>query len=133
MKSELPVRTNGIDRKSIIVIASDPLTIRIVRAVFRSAQYGINCLSSCELGGVDLTLSLLAATDDPQQMALINMSDDGTDLDLARQLRLRGYTGPIIAMTNEQELDNYREAGFDGYLRSPVQPNALISLVENHL
>ena len=133
MKAETSLPASGTARRSVVVIANDALTIRIVRAVFRSAEKSVDCLSSCELGGVDLAVALLAAADDPRQMALIHMSLDGADLEMAHQLRLRGFNGPIIALTNEENHNAYIEAGVDGFLRTPVQPHALLALVEKHL
>ncbi len=133
MQSETQTPISSVGRKSIVVIADDALTARIVKAVIRSAQGAIDCLSSCEMGGVELAVAILAATDSPGQLVLINLSEGRRNLVIAQQLRLWGYSGPLIALTNDDDRREYVDAGFDDFLRKPIQPLSLIALAEKHL
>ena len=133
MKSDTTLPRARAARRSVIVIAEDALTTRIVRAVCRIGRHAADCLSSCELGGTDVTVSLLAAADHRHQMVLINLPNDGSDMTAAKQLRVRGFTGPIVALTNDSDQQSYVDAGVDDFLRSPIQPYELLSLMEKHL
>ena len=60
----------------------------------------------------------------PPQLALLDLDLPGMDgLALARQLRLQGYAGPLLAITARADPEaepHAREAGFDGFVRKPV-------------
>ena len=133
MKGETTLPRARTDRRSIIIIAEDALTTRIVRAVCRIGRHATDCLSSCELGGIDMTVSLLAAADHRQQLVLIHLPRGGDDISAAKQLRVRGFTGPVVALTNDGDHKSYIDAGVDDCLRSPIQPYELLSLMEKHL
>ena len=68
--------------------------------------------------------ALVEATRMPPQLALLDLDLPGMDgLALARQLRLQGYAGPLLAITARADPEaepQAREAGFDGFVRKPV-------------
>ena len=68
--------------------------------------------------------ALVEATRMPPQLALLDLDLPGMDgLALARQLRLQGYAGPLLAITARADPEaepHAREAGFDGFVRKPV-------------
>ena len=68
--------------------------------------------------------ALVEATRMAPQLALLDLDLPGMDgLALARQLRLQGYAGPLLAITARADPEaepHAREAGFDGFVRKPV-------------
>ena len=57
-------------------------------------------------------------------------------LALARQLRARGWSGPLLAVTARADADAEpaaREAGFDGFLRKPLTGALLAASLEQLL
>ncbi|MFP7722088.1 hybrid sensor histidine kinase/response regulator [Lysobacter sp. A3-1-A15] len=68
--------------------------------------------------------ALVEATRATPQLALLDLDLPGMDgLALARQLRMHGYTGPLLAITARADADaepQARAAGFNGFIRKPV-------------
>ena len=70
----------------------------------------------------------------PPQLALLDLDLPGMDgLALARQLRLQGYAGPLLAITARADPEaepEARDAGFDGFIRKPVTGGILARAIE---
>jgi CheY-like chemotaxis protein len=67
-------------------------------------------------------------------LALLDLDLPGLDgLALARQLRLGGFTAPLLAITARADAEaepQARAAGFDGFLRKPVTGDMLAEAVQ---
>lgn len=115
--------------KRVLVVEDHAPTRTVLRTILESekadplevlqAGNGEEALKIAEAGGVDLVL------------LDINLPDmDG--FTVCRTLRSRGLQMPIIFVTGERELKDYkagREAGGDSYVTKPVSRAALKSLV----
>lgn len=117
-------------QKTVVLIGEDALTARIVSAVFRCTDVTVNYRLPSEGDDVEPTEGQFVV-DSKESIVLLNMDAEHLDgVAVARQLRTNGFCGPIIAMTKDEQPQTYIDAGFDEYLRKPIQPFALISLVE---
>ncbi|HEX3071641.1 MAG TPA: ATP-binding protein [Thermoanaerobaculia bacterium] len=123
--SELPKLT-GI---KILVIDDQPLTRELVTAVFRRADAGV-CVASSVREGVALFRS---ASPDIVVCDLAMPVEDGFAFVRAvRAMPAPANATPVIAMTafgRPEERQYALAAGFDGYLKKPVDPLDLASAV----
>lgn len=123
-----------IDRSTLsgldIVVVDDHFDARrIVSTILRHAGARVTAAAS-----VDDALEKLRKSTPDMVIADIAMPlKDG--LDLIAAIRERGFTGPAIALTaqgRQADEDTALEAGYDEYLRKPIDPQVLIESVARH-
>ena len=86
--------------------------------------------------------SVFPPTDSPEGMVeydaiLMDIQMPEMDgLEATRQLRLKGYTGPILALSahaHRSDVEGITEAGCNAYLAKPVRKEELLRMVQRHL
>jgi signal transduction histidine kinase/DNA-binding NarL/FixJ family response regulator len=99
------------------------LYLRNLGAEVAIANNGSDGLAQALAGNFDLVLM-------DMQMPVM----DG--LEATRQLRARGFTGPIVALTAgamQSDIDHAMQAGCTGYLSKPIERTRFLSAVSRHL
>ena len=107
----------GIDGWSLLLVEDDPIVAEVIAGLLRGqghrvvhAGHGLAALAESSVSRFDA--------------ALLDLDLPGLDgLSLARQLRLQGFSQPLIAVTARADADAEPQAlaaGFDRFLRKPV-------------
>ena len=103
--------------RDILLVEDDPTVADVLAGLLRAQGHRVRHAPH----GL---AALVEATRLPPQLALLDLDLPGMDgLALARQLRLQGYAGPLLAITARADPEaepQAREAGFDGFVRKPV-------------
>ena len=112
---------------SLLLVEDDPTVAEVITGLLRAqghrvvhAAHGLSALA--ELSGTRFDI------------ALLDLDLPGIDgLALAQQLRVQGFTQPLIAVTARADAEAEplsREAGFDGFLRKPLTGEMLAEAIE---
>jgi len=112
---------------SLLLVEDDPTVADVLTGLLR--------LLGHHVVHVPHGLSALAAVaTTPFDAALLDLDLPGMDgLALARQLRVQGYTRPLIAVTARADAEaesEAMEAGFDHFIRKPMTKAMLAALLE---
>lgn len=112
---------------SLLLVEDDVTVAEVVTGLLRAQGHAVT--------HVPHGLAALAATaGEDFDMALLDLDLPGiTGLALAGQLRARGFTRPLVAITARADADAEpvaRGAGFDGFLRKPVTGAMLAGMIE---
>ena len=118
----------------VLVVEDGPDNQRVIRHVLERAGYEVT-IAENGLVGVELAL---AAADEGTPFSVVLMDVQMPVLDgyaATRQLRERGYTGPIIALTAHalpSERQRCLEAGCDAFATKPLERLALLETIARH-
>jgi signal transduction histidine kinase/CheY-like chemotaxis protein/sugar lactone lactonase YvrE len=128
MPDAKPAHRDAVVRSlSLLLVEDDPTVAEVITGLLRAqghrvvhAAHGLSALA--ELSGTAF------------DVALLDLDLPGIDgLALARQLRVQGFTQPLIAVTARADAEAEplsREAGFDGFLRKPLTGEMLAEAIE---
>jgi CheY-like chemotaxis protein len=102
---------------SILLVEDDPVVAEVMTGLLRAHGHAVHHASH---GLAALAEASMARHD----VALLDLDLPGMDgFTLARQLRARGFTAPLVAVTARADAESEpdaRAAGFDDFLRKPV-------------
>ena len=118
----------------VLVVEDGPDNQRVIRHVLERAGYEVT-IAENGLVGVELAL---AAADEGTPFSVVLMDVQMPVLDgyaATRQLRERGYTRPIIALTAHalpSERQRCLEAGCDAFATKPLERLALLETIARH-
>ena len=118
----------------VLVVEDGPDNQRVIRHVLERAGYEVT-IAENGLVGVELAL---AAVDEGTPFCVVLMDVQMPVLDgfgATRQLRERGYTGPIIALTAHalpSERQRCIEAGCDAFATKPLDRLVLLETIAQH-
>ncbi len=114
---------DGMDNQQLIVLLLRNAGAH-VRAV-ENGQLAVEAALAAREAGEPFDVILV-----DMQMPVLN------GYDATRQLRERGYTGPIVALTAHAMVEDCQKclaAGCNDYLPKPFQPRALLKMVARHI
>ncbi len=112
----------------LLLVEDDPTVAEVICGLLRAQGHRVSHVSHA--------LSALAeAATGAFDAALLDLDLPGMDgLALAQQLRLQGFTRPLLAITARADADAEPQAtaaGFQGFLRKPVTGGMLAGLLES--
>jgi signal transduction histidine kinase len=117
----------GMRNVRLLLVEDDPIVAEVMQGLL--AQLG----HTVTLAGHGLA-ALAEVDQQPFDAALLDLDLPGMDgLALAKLLRARGFTAPLLAVTARSDGDaetSARAAGFDGFLRKPVTGELLAQALE---
>ncbi len=120
------------DRKSILAVDDDPITLRALRQVLLHKGYQV-----LEAGSGEDALELLER--ETVDLIILDVALPGiSGFDVCRKIRAADRTAevPVIFLTvhgSVADMKDGREAGSDLYLVKPVLTNKLLALVSSFL
>jgi DNA-binding response OmpR family regulator len=120
------------DRKRILAVDDDPITLRALRQVLLHKGYEV-----LEASDGESALDLLER--EPVDLIILDVAMPGiSGFDVCRKIRLSERTAevPVIFLTvhgSVADMKEGREAGSDLYLVKPVLTNKLLALVASFL
>ena len=122
------VDNNG--RSAVILAVDDaPENLDIVRNLLAS-QYTVKA-------AVNGPMALKIASKQPPDLVLLDIQMPGMNgYEVCRQLKADPATAaiPVIFLTGESDVAaNVNEVGGDGYAAKPIDPEALLPMIEKHL
>jgi len=128
----LPVRPAGRLAGYRLLVVDDNENIRFVMRLLLEAEGA--AVEEAEDGQKGVTAALTAAT--PFNAVLMDMRMPVMDgLEATRELRARGYTRPVIALTANAfsvDFDACRAAGMNDYVSKPVKIDKLVGLLQQN-
>lgn len=122
--------TNEFDGSHILVVEDDPDIIDLVQIILGRANYEV----SIAMNGREAVERSLEVNPDLVLMD-VNMPMM-TGMEAASEMRRRGLSCPIIALSaslGADDRDGALEAGYDAYLVKPIARADLLAAIEHHL
>jgi CheY-like chemotaxis protein len=102
---------------SILLVEDDPIVAQVMTGLLRAQGHRVHHAAHGLAALAEVTVTR-------HDVALLDLDLPGMDgFTLARQLRSRGFTAPMVAVTARADADSEpdaRAAGFDDFLRKPV-------------
>ena len=121
--AKLPAKLSQIRKNISILVAEDNLiNQKVAKTIFKNIGYEIEIASN----GVEAVDFTLASPYDIIFMDMMMPEKDGVQA--TKELRLRGYKGPIIAMTANASKEGKNKAisfGMDGYITKPTKMESI--------
>lgn len=121
---------NGVWRASLLVVEDNPVNQLVAREQLALAGHSVTIVENGQA-------AVEALHDTTFELVLMDMQMPVMDgIEATRQLRARGETRPIIAMTaNAMDEDGRRciNAGMQAVIKKPVNRDELLETVQNHL
>jgi CheY-like chemotaxis protein len=128
--AEQPQRTSTRSRPRVLVAEDCPDSRQAVCSFLSRAGLDV---TPAENGRVAVALSRTGSFD----LVLLDMQMPEVDgYEAARQLRVDGYRGPVVALTGDVQPGDEQachDAGCDAYLAKPWDPEQLLRVLERHV
>ncbi len=126
-RSRLDTPPRGLRPLSLLLVEDDPTVAEVIVGLLRAQGH---CVTHAVHGLAALTEIATGSFD----VAVLDLDLPGMDgFALARQLRVQGFTAPLIALTARADADaepQSMRAGFDHFIRKPVTGAMLAELLE---
>ncbi len=124
---EAPAPPRTAAALDILLVEDDPTVAEVLTGLLQAQGHRVRHVAHGLAALVDVSLRM-------PQLMLLDLDLPGMDgLALARQLRLQGYRGALLAITARADADaepHSRDAGFDGFIRKPVTGAMLAHAIE---
>ncbi len=125
-----PVAAAPVPARSILLVEDDATVAEVIIGLLQAQGHDVRHAPN----GL---AALTEAQMQPFDIALLDLDLPGMDgFALARQLRLRGFTAPLVAVTARADAESEPQAfaaGFDRFLRKPVTGAMLGEVIERAL
>jgi DNA-binding response OmpR family regulator len=113
----------------LLVVDDNPLNLELFEGALADDGHEVVVASDGEVG-------LARALAEPFDVVLLDVQLPGRNgMELCRELRKAGRTGPILAVSANALPDQVArglDAGFDQYLTKPISPHTLCAVVRSY-